>query len=566
MSAGIPASPVRDDELLPVVGPDMANPVAGAGFEPAGMCTPEAARESRTASGVRAQAWRERRVPLLLGAAALLTALALTGGIPVGAFYDDGIYVALAEALATGEGYRHLNLPGEPAATHFPPGYPAFLALLWKVAPEFPANVALFRFANAVLGAGVAIGTYVFALRRLRLSSSVSAAAAAIGTISVPLLTLTVMLLSEPLFLAMVLPTLMLAEKAADEGDVRHAAAAGALAGLVTLVRSIGIGIFPVTVVLLAFRRRWAAAAACALGGLLVVLPWQRFVSAHNQAVPSIFGGQYGEYSAWALEPVRAQGLGFVTDVAMRNATALREMFRVLFATQLPRPLAYVVLAAVLAVALLGARELARRAPVTAWFLLSYAAVVVVWPFHPTRFVWGIWPFLWLTLAAGAVALWRWRPPHVALRSTRAALLAGGACAVVAHGVYSARGFSRNLYQDAFSAPAAEMRPILGWVSANTAPTDVLVTEQDILVYLYTRRQTLPASEFTAAEYVTPRAPAADAEALRRIIAYPGVRYLIVGGGPTAKAAERLLHAGRPPIALVAVLPGGGAVFRPVNP
>ena len=90
-----------------------------------------------------------RTIGVLVAAIALAIALVAVPNWPVGVFQDDGIYVILGKALATGEGYRYLNLPGAPYATHYPPGYPLFLALLWKVSPQFPQNVGLFTFANA---------------------------------------------------------------------------------------------------------------------------------------------------------------------------------------------------------------------------------------------------------------------------------------------------------------------------------------------------------------------------------------------------------------------------------
>src|SRR5207247_10454340 len=76
----------------------------------------------------------ERRTPswwrpalFLVGVVALAFGFAAVNTLPVGVFHDDAMYVILARSLATGQGYRYLNLPGNPAATHFPPGYPAFL-------------------------------------------------------------------------------------------------------------------------------------------------------------------------------------------------------------------------------------------------------------------------------------------------------------------------------------------------------------------------------------------------------------------------------------------------------
>src|SRR6266699_2678187 len=98
----------------------------------------------------RSQSWW--RVGLfLVGALAVAAGVAAIDLRPVGILHDDAMYVILARSLATGQGFRYLNLPGSPPATHFPPGYPALLAVLWKVFPRFPANVLAFKAANALL-------------------------------------------------------------------------------------------------------------------------------------------------------------------------------------------------------------------------------------------------------------------------------------------------------------------------------------------------------------------------------------------------------------------------------
>src|SRR5205085_5084384 len=96
--------------------------------------------------------WRvsESRMPLLAAALALVAGIFAVDTLPIGGFYDDAFYVILAKSLATGHGYRNLNLPGAPFATHYPPGYPLLLAVLWWLGPAFPANLVLFKVANAL--------------------------------------------------------------------------------------------------------------------------------------------------------------------------------------------------------------------------------------------------------------------------------------------------------------------------------------------------------------------------------------------------------------------------------
>ena len=91
----------------------------------------------------------DRLLPIALMAIVFFAAMLSVTPWPVGAFQDDAVYTLLAKSLATGEGYRMINLPGSPHATHYPPGYPAFLAVLWRLAPSFPDNIVVFKFANA---------------------------------------------------------------------------------------------------------------------------------------------------------------------------------------------------------------------------------------------------------------------------------------------------------------------------------------------------------------------------------------------------------------------------------
>ncbi|MGH7545941.1 MAG: hypothetical protein ACREKI_07155, partial [Gemmatimonadota bacterium] len=120
---------------------------------------------------------------------------------PVGVFYDDGLYVLLARALAEGEGYRYLNLPGAPAAVHYPPAYPFVLSWLWRWGPAFPAVVPWMKALNAVCMAGAAGSITLYLARRLDLPPVWAAAVPAATLAAVPVLAVSTVLFSEPLFL-----------------------------------------------------------------------------------------------------------------------------------------------------------------------------------------------------------------------------------------------------------------------------------------------------------------------------------------------------------------------------
>ncbi|HEY4086773.1 MAG TPA: hypothetical protein VGM43_12585 [Bryobacteraceae bacterium] len=64
----------------------------------------------------------------------------------VGMFHDDGVYLVTAKALATGHGYRIISLPDEIPQTKYPILFPFVLSLVWRLAPNFPANTLLLKF------------------------------------------------------------------------------------------------------------------------------------------------------------------------------------------------------------------------------------------------------------------------------------------------------------------------------------------------------------------------------------------------------------------------------------
>src|SRR6185503_5383434 len=112
-------------------------------------------------------------------------------------------------------------------------------------------------------------------------------------------LLITGMIMSEPLFMAMLFPGLMLAERSADSGRLRDAAAAGLLLGMVALVRTLGAVAIPGAALALLYRRKPKAAIALGVMGFLVVLPWQLWVNAYEGEIPQVLVGKYGAYGPW---------------------------------------------------------------------------------------------------------------------------------------------------------------------------------------------------------------------------------------------------------------------------
>jgi hypothetical protein len=205
-----------------------------------------------------------------------------------------------------------------------------------------------------------------------------------------------------------------------------------------------------------------------------------------------------------------------------------------------------------------GSWSVRRRMPVTLLFLAGYLGIVLVWPFNPSRFVWGVWPLLLLLVVAGAHAAVAY--PSRLARPARLVLLASFAWVVVGYGAYELRGVRGAWWSSIARANTQRIMPAVQWIEANTAPTDVLAAEDEGAVYLYTGRQAVPVFSFTTAQYLRDHSAADNArEGLGPILsAYP-VRTVVVGSRKTVDAADHLVNSPVPRLALRADFPGGVA-------
>src|SRR4051794_37243762 len=91
--------------------------------------------------------FRGRGILLALAAAA---SVGLNADVSSPPRFDGAGYAVLGEALATGRGYREIDRPDAPRHDHFPPGYPAALALLRRACGRSDAAAHVFSAACTV--------------------------------------------------------------------------------------------------------------------------------------------------------------------------------------------------------------------------------------------------------------------------------------------------------------------------------------------------------------------------------------------------------------------------------
>jgi len=483
--------------------------------------------------------WQERLpagVGLLVGAIALAT---ITPA-PVGTFWDDAVYLITAKALATGAGYHLVHLPGAPPNVHVPPGYPALLALVWMLRPDFPASAAWFKLVNPLLLAAAAVLACRLGTRRLGLPPLVSAVAVLVSAASLPVLVVTGVLFSEPLFLAVLLGALLLA------------------AGVVTMVRSAGVVLLPAVVISLFLARpsHWRTEAVVALlSGMAVLLPWQLWTLTHVAALTPTLQGSYGPYLEWVLVLYRAHGASFVLTVAQKNAAALFRSVGIALFPFGPRSVRPLLVSLVMMTAAFGMLVAGRRARTTALLVAGYFAMVLAWPYPPDRFLWAVWPLVGLMVALGASEAWRRGGLPTTRSGGRAAAalaFALGVYVLVDHAAYTVRGLSLGWNDLAARTNASALVATAGWINANTGIDDIVACDGEPFVHLYTGRTSVEQS----------------ATDLRALFAANRPRYAVFSVAAGELAAAALLDGadGTARLERLSSLPGGGAAFRVILP
>ncbi|MBI2406870.1 MAG: hypothetical protein HYV19_01025 [Gemmatimonadetes bacterium] len=503
----------------------------------------------------------DRRTALATVVIALLLGLFAMNELPVGVFQDDGHYMILARAIASGDGYRYMNLPGAPAATHFPPGYPLLLAPLWWIAPRFPANVAYFKLINVALLPIVALAIRALARQSGALSVPVASAVALMSVATVPVLFLNSLLFSETAFMAAFFALLIAGDRFLtrdDAGSVRTTLLLGVAIGALALLRTVGVTLLPAALAVLLWRRRWRDAALLCGGALVLLLPWQIWTSLHAQAVPAAVSGGYGGYGPWLAAAWRDGGAGFVRDVVAVNLRGLLLPLMLFGLNDAPPVVRAAAVAALLALAARGAWRVWPRAPLTILVFVPYGALILLWPFPPDRFLWPLWPIVLMLLVAGGA------PLAVPGRAPWARRLAPITLAVLAASlvVWNARTWPTRSWETG-QRGNAHMGLAVAAVAA-TLPRDGLVAaDQDAMVHLYAGRPAVPILALTAIQHVRERTERELVAQVDGVISAYHPRWLLVAERESLRAAQALARSGR--LKLVAADTAGVLVYDVVR-
>lgn len=215
-------------------------------------------------------------VVLAIALALRLATVALTLKTPL--TLDPLNFSNTAESIAQGHGYPASNrAPGGGPSAFRPPGYPVLLATVYAIADH--AAPSLGRLAGAFLGT---LSVALIGLIALRLwGKRVGLLALGIAAIAPPLVIFSTSLISEALFVPLVLAAVVTAlEARSGKRRYRWASATGILVGIASLTRTNGLLLLlPFALALAPARpwrrpRAWTPVAVVILATCLTIAPW----------------------------------------------------------------------------------------------------------------------------------------------------------------------------------------------------------------------------------------------------------------------------------------------------
>jgi hypothetical protein len=412
---------------------------------------------------------------------ALCSAGSLAGNTSLGAppRFDGAGYAMLAEALATGQGYRDIALPEPTRHTHFPPGYPTALAVLWKMTGRSVAAAHLFSCACTVT-ATVLAWWWFRCFYPPRIAFALGLALAVNWTWG----RYGGAILSEPMFLLLGQLALLGAVNAARYGGVTSGVVLGTLLAACVLTRHVGVALAVALAIDLLLRGRWKTAFAAGLTCGALLLPWVGWLAiARTPTQVSLlavsdesFAGRVSAQVLFYLQRLPDQLTGPIVEIG----TVFQRRPWVTAAVNVWA----VVAALVLAVGLVQAAASPRRRP-AALAALGTLAVLLVWPFTEAgRFLIPLVPCLLIGAVEGLAFLaGRCRLRRRRLWAASAVLVLSLPYAI--YSIVAARAEAQRQSHRAFDAACA-------WIAHQATRSGPILARHPAEVFCLTGRRSLP--------------------------------------------------------------------------
>jgi hypothetical protein len=476
---------------------------------------------------------------ILLGVVSALS-IGLNTDLSAQPRFDGAGYSVLGEALATGHGYREIDLPGAPRHAHYPPGYPAALAILWRIWGRSVA--AAHVFSAACMVAAVLLAWYwlrtIYRFRTALLLGLALALNWTWGRVGGAIQ-------SEPVYIAWEMLAVLAAIRAGRRGGIRDGMVLGiALAGCI-LTRHVGVCLVVATAIDLGLRKRWRALGPAGVTVTALVLPWVGWlamVRRNTQVGLLVYEGPIARVAAQALfylQRIPDQITGPFVEVG----TVFQDVPIIAVAVNLWAALATSLL-------IWGWMRTLRtpRRRLAGFIGFTTLALLLVWPFTEAgRFLIPLLPFSLVGATDGLAALLsRITPRRTRPREWAAGLILLVSIPYAAHAVINGRARAQERTHADFDAACR-------WIARHATHPGLILARHPGEVFWQTGRQS-----------IAPVRP--DPETIGRLIVHHNVAYLLIDDARYANAApnpmSRYVERSPDRVALVWERHRGGSSIR----
>ena len=309
---------------------------------------------------------------------------------------DDAVYMVTAKSLASGGGYRQENLPGRPYLNKYPPMFPLYLSIAWRLHPDFPRVLQTASILQAAL-LPLYLAFLLLVLRQLGFSWRRAFLVAAMTVVTFSFLFLAVTLYSEILFGCFLLGAIWTIEHSANSADYRWALLGGALAALAYLTRNAALPLFAAVPIFYFLRRRGRLSLFFLAPAVPLAAAWHLWGYLHPAVVAK---SARAPYLQEFLTMARGHDLGshLLQQAGALSANAAEFFFPGAIEFLHGIPLYHLVLIA----GIIGAVRLGRRRqwPLLLIFGALYLGMVTLWTFEGLdRLIVPVWPVLLVGLA-----------------------------------------------------------------------------------------------------------------------------------------------------------------------
>lgn len=269
-------------------------------------------------------------------------------------------------------------------------------------------NVPLIGALNVTLMALAGVAFALLCWQTLGVGLGWSLAITGIAWLSVDIWRVSVIPLSEPLFvLTLVAGLLWAAPRGTDEPRDRppaHWAPILIVFAVLVHLRSIGLALGAGAMTAALADRRWRRAGGLGVAFALILTPWTVWSSRANQEIPGSMRDVLGSYGGFISDRV-GSGAGQVFAQLPLRAVGLADWCLAMLLPGVPSGVRWALGIVVLPLLVIGFRDLTRRSRLVGPTVLFLLAALWVWPFVDRRLMAPLVPWLVLGLVLGARVL-----------------------------------------------------------------------------------------------------------------------------------------------------------------